>query len=110
MIPKIGGNKKHMVKKGMGQGQMNLNIDLNSCEDIKCTHCQHELFLDVTKLKYISPLQSPTGKDTVAAVIVGKICQNCGELFNPDKWKRIREIVGKKGADDHKDTSTPNKV
>jgi hypothetical protein len=107
MIPKIGGNKKHMIKKQMGQSQMNLNIDINSCEDIKCTNCQHLFFIDVSKLKYISPLQSPTGKDTVAAIIVGKVCQNCGELFNPDQWKRIREIVGNKQADDNTDSPQP---
>lgn len=107
MIPKLG-KAKPLVNKQ--QKPMNLNIDLKDMEDIKCTSCGNEFFIDVSKLKYINPIQSPTGKDTVAAVVVGKVCNKCGELFNPDRWKRMRDVdmnskfIDNKKADEKVDT------
>jgi hypothetical protein len=84
-------NRQMQKQPAQGQQPMQMNIDLKNCEDIKCTSCQSEFFVDITKLKYISPLQSPTGKDTIAAVVIGKVCNKCGEIFNPEIWKRQRQ-------------------
>jgi len=90
-------NRQMQRQRQPAAGQpMQMNIDLRNCQDIMCPSCGSEIFIDASKLKYISPLQSPTGKPTVAAVVVGKVCASCNELFNPDVWKRLKELKEEK--------------
>lgn len=83
---------------------------LNDAEDMKCINqipmldenrqpipdkfitCNGEIFVDAMKLKYINPILSPIGKQTVGAMMIGKICIVCGKIFNPDEWMKQREL------------------
>lgn len=48
--------------------------------------CGGELFVEATRLRYISKIMSPMGKETVATVNIGKLCIACGKIFSPDEW------------------------
>jgi len=61
--------------------QPNLNIDISKAEDFKCEKCENLYFNPVVRLKRISPLVSPTGKEAVVPVQVMS-CTGCGEIFN----------------------------
>jgi len=50
--------------------------------------CGGEIFVEAHRLKYISPIMSPTGQKTVAALNVGKLCIVCGRIFNPEEWEK----------------------
>jgi len=61
--------------------------------------CNGEIFVDAYRLKYISPILSPTGTNTVGNLMVGKICIVCGKLFNPQEWVEMNNKQ-KKGGDE----------
>jgi len=61
--------------------QPNLNIDINKAEDFKCEKCENLYFNPVIRLKRVSPLVSPTGKEAVVPVQVMS-CTQCSEIFN----------------------------
>jgi hypothetical protein len=102
----------------MPQGQLDPKI-LKDAEDMKCmndipvidpktmlpvpnqtTKCDGEVFVDAMKLKYINPILSPVGQQTVGAMMIGKICVKCGKIFNPDEWLKEKEIRNNlKGGD-----------
>ena len=48
--------------------------------------CGGEIFVEATRLRYISPIMSPTGQQTIATVNIGKLCVACGKIFSPDEW------------------------
>lgn len=48
--------------------------------------CGGEVFVEAAKLRYISPIMSPAGKQTVATLNIGKLCVACGKIFQPDEW------------------------
>jgi len=64
--------------------------------------CGGEIFVDAAKLRYINPIMSPTGKQTVATLNIGKLCIACGKIFQPDEWlKQNNEMLkDKKAIDD----------
>ena len=72
---------------------------LNSALEMKCLNeiplndkpgefvqCGGEIFVEAARLKYISPIMSPTGQQTIATVNIGKLCVACGKVFSPDEW------------------------
>ena len=64
--------------------EQNLNVDLVNQPDITCEKCQNMIFLPAVRIKKISALMSPTGKETIAPVQVFA-CANCGEIWSPYK-------------------------
>jgi len=67
------------MNQGMGQpGQqpMQLNIDPNTLEDVVCD-CGHGLFEQRVKLKKVSALQSPSGREQVISM-PALVCADCG--------------------------------
>ena len=48
--------------------------------------CGGEIFVEASRLRYISKIMSPTGQQTIATVPIGKLCIACGRIFNPDEW------------------------
>jgi len=53
--------------------------------------CNGQVFTDAFRLKYVSPILSPTGKQTIGNLFIGKICLVCGKIFNPDEWVKQRD-------------------
>ena len=62
--------------------------------------CGGEIFVEAARLKYINPIMSPTGQQTVATVNIGKLCITCGKIFSPDQWlkKHNEEEKATKGT------------
>ena len=61
--------------------QPKMNIDINKAEDFKCENCGNLYFNSVFRLKRISPLVSPTGKEAMIPVQVMS-CAKCGTILN----------------------------
>ena len=81
---------------------------LKSAIDMKCMNeipipekdgefmqCGGEIFVEALRQKYISPIMSPTGQQTVAAINIGKLCVACGRVFNPDEWLKLHQAQEK---------------
>tara|TARA_R110002110_G_scaffold204473_1_gene415819 strand:- start:7641 stop:7847 length:207 start_codon:yes stop_codon:yes gene_type:complete len=61
--------------------QPKMNIDINEADDFKCENCENIYFQPLIRLKRISPLISPTGKEAIYPVQVMS-CAACGDIFN----------------------------
>ena len=57
--------------------------------------CAGEIFVDAYRLKYVSPIMSPVGKQTVGNIMIGKLCVACGKLFSPDEWMKDKDAKEK---------------
>lgn len=102
--------------------QMNFSKEaLNSALEMKCMNvikfddsdevrnCNGEIFVEATRLKYISPIMSPTGQQTIATINIGKLCVACGKIFNPDEWlkRHLEKEKATKGTILDKDGKPP---
>ena len=58
-----------------------IQVNIKDAEDVKFESCENLYFQPVIRLKRISPLVSPTGKEAVFPVQVMS-CVKCGEIFN----------------------------
>ena len=105
-------NKKMSLPKGMPQPQqqqMQFSREaIESAEEMRCMNeipvpnkngefmqCGGEIFVEAARLKYINPIMSPTGQQTVATVNIGKMCVACGRIFNPDQWLKQKQETEK---------------
>lgn len=59
----------------MNKKQLNINVD--ELRDINCV-CGNSFFSQLTRIKYVSPLQSPDGNSGLIRV-VGHVCVECGK-------------------------------
>jgi hypothetical protein len=94
---------------GMGQPQMQFSPEaLKSAKEMKCLNeipidkkpgefmqCGGEIFVEATRLRYISKIMSPIGRQTIATVNIGKLCVACGRIFNPDEWLKQNQEMEK---------------
>tara|TARA_R100001015_G_C4607904_1_gene163053 strand:- start:655 stop:873 length:219 start_codon:yes stop_codon:yes gene_type:complete len=58
---------------------VNINVDLSQTDEIKCDECESIAFHPAFLLRKVSPLISPTGKETVIPVQVFA-CDSCGHI------------------------------
>lgn len=81
---------------------------IESAEEMRCLNeipipkkegefmqCGGEIFVEATRLRYINPIMSPTGQQTVATVNIGKLCVACGKIFSPDQWLKQKQEMEK---------------
>lgn len=54
-----------------------INIDVNSLKDVAC-ECGSILFTQIGRIKYVSALQSPEGKEGLVKML-GMVCMECGK-------------------------------
>ena len=101
--------KRQKLPQQPQQPQMQFSREaLNSAEPMVCMNeipinkkpgefmqCGGEIFVEATRLRYINPIMSPTGQQTVATVNIGKMCVACGRLFNPDQWLKQKQEIEK---------------
>jgi hypothetical protein len=60
------------------QPQQSIKINLAECPDIKCTKCEGIYFITAIRIKKISILISPTGKEEMQPIQTF-ICMACNE-------------------------------
>ena len=56
-----------------------MNIDLNEVDNITCDECKGEHFSPTFVIKKLSPLMSPSGKQTLIPLQIFK-CNKCGHI------------------------------
>jgi len=76
------------------QGQMPLVVDGEIVQG-KTIPCDGKIFVEAHRLKYISKILSPAGKETVANILIGKMCTTCGKIFSPDEWMKQKSLRNK---------------
>jgi len=67
------------------QQQQNFNIDITQTTPIVCDECSCEHFIQVTLMRKLSPMLSPTGQPALIPIPV-YACHKCGhvnEEFQP---------------------------
>lgn len=64
-----------------------INIDLSSCDDIACSNCGGCEWQEIYKLKRVSALLSPNGKEMVVPLPM-VICVNCSMSIDESEEKR----------------------
>ena len=69
----------------MNIGQQQINIDVNSLPDMPCIKCGEIEYYNVTRVKKLSKINSPTGQEGNININMLK-CIGCGWLFNPKEW------------------------
>ena len=52
-------------------------MDIKDLKDIPCGKCGSLFFTQISRLKYVSALQNPEGKESIARM-VGLVCTDCG--------------------------------
>lgn len=69
--------------------QGKVQIDVNDLTDVKCNNCGCEYFKLVFRIKRLSALISPTGKE---AYVPGEVmvCTSCGKELNNDDENLIK--------------------
>jgi hypothetical protein len=100
-----------------GGGMVNIDPEIiKKGEDMLCQNeipdpekpgefftCGGPVFVDAYRLKYVSPIMTPTGQQTVGNVMIGKICVACGKVFSPDEWLAKRQKNVDEGVQDKRD-------
>lgn len=61
-----------------------IRVDMSLAKDILCTNCNHMYFSTARRLKFITKLVSPNGKDLLIPVEV-LLCNKCGTELDPEK-------------------------
>lgn len=69
------------------QGRMPLVVEGEIIQN-QTVPCEGKIFVEAHRLKYISRILSPAGKETVANILIGKMCTTCGKIFSPDEWMK----------------------
>ncbi len=124
-------NKRRGMPKNMPQGmgmggtpQMQFSPDaLKSAKEMTCMNeipinekpgefmqCGGEIFVEATRLRYISKIMSPVGKETVATINIGKLCVACGKIFSPDEWLKHESDMEKALAGTALDKNKPTSI
>ncbi len=67
------------VAKGNPQQNMNINVNLDQCDDIVCESCGNLTFRQVVMFKKLSAVLSPTGKASLIPLQVFE-CSECGHV------------------------------
>lgn len=90
-------DKRMMQQKG-------INVDVKSLPDMDCIKCGNVVYFNVTRVKKLSKIASPTGQEGNININMLR-CANCGWMFNPNEWEQHQrtkeeEKKNNRGADE----------
>jgi len=77
----------------MGQGapqRQTINVDLSKAEDVVCLQCGGPYFMEGIRIKKLSMLLSPTGREEMANMQV-LLCMQCGLEMGQQPVKEVSE-------------------
>ena len=63
----------------MNREQPGLNIDFSQTTGVNCEACKHDIFIPAFKMRKMSALLSPHGKETMIPIQVFA-CAKCGHI------------------------------
>jgi hypothetical protein len=72
------------MKNNFGHGSSNgpsVSVDIGAAKDVNCDNCGNYTFNEVSLIKYLSEIQSPTGKAGFVPIPVFA-CNACGFVNN----------------------------
>ena len=72
---------------------MRMNVDMSLAQDIRCEACEGIAFISCYLIKKLSPVISPSGKETIIPVETF-VCNGCGNInkeFMPTMIAQERE-------------------
>ena len=61
------------------QQPQTLNVDINQTDAVLCEACEHDVFIPAFKMRRLSALLSPAGKESMVPVNVFA-CAKCGHI------------------------------
>jgi len=104
-------NRRHNMPQQRQTAPMQMQFSKEAIESAEPMHCMNEIpinekpgefmqcggeiFVEAARLRYINPIMSPTGQQTVATVNIGKLCIACGKIFQPDAWLKNKQETEK---------------
>lgn len=74
MMDRVGG------PQGPQGQQQTVNVDISQADDIMCEKCECPYFTDVIRIKKLSMLLSPTGREEIINLQT-LVCAGCGHEF-----------------------------
>jgi hypothetical protein len=74
---------------------LKLNIDINALPTVHCKECGNDVFIKAFKLKFVSSVISPSGKDD-ALFVHTVICANCSAEHTEEDFKNQLDQANKK--------------
>lgn len=80
-----------------------MNLDLSNAQDVVCDNCGNYTFQEVTLMKRISALVSPTGKEAIVPIPTFA-CNACG--FINKQFLPVR--MADEGREEPKNEGRPN--
>jgi|TARA_B100000287_G_C19952942_1_gene511193 DNA-directed RNA polymerase subunit M/transcription elongation factor TFIIS len=63
----------------MNREQPGLKVDISQTTAVSCEKCKHDVFIPAFKMRKLSALLSPAGKETMVPVNVFA-CAKCGHI------------------------------
>ena len=63
----------------MNREQPGLKVDISQTTAVSCEKCKHDVFIPAFKMRKLSALLSPAGKETMVPVNVFA-CAKCGNI------------------------------
>ena len=63
----------------MNREQPGLKVDISQTTAVSCEKCKHDVFIPAFKMRKLSALLSPAGKETLVPVNVFA-CAKCGHI------------------------------
>ena len=62
--------------------QANINIPIDTLDDIICANCEGKLFIQTFAIKYLPVIYSPDNKEGTINALTGPMCVTCGQIAN----------------------------
>ena len=59
--------------------EQQVNVDMTQTTDVSCDECKSELFIQAIKMRRLSAILSPTGKEALIPMPVFA-CKSCGHV------------------------------
>lgn len=81
------GKGKQVIPGVQGRIPVGLPPNVQNFPDIKCVACGCDEFIPVIKMKYMSSIASPNGRDGIVNLTTNR-CRKCDKIFLIDEWKR----------------------
>jgi DNA-directed RNA polymerase subunit RPC12/RpoP len=73
----------------MNREQPGLTVDISQTTAVSCEKCKHDVFIPAFKMRKLSALLSPAGKETMVPVNVFA-CAKCGHI-NEEFLPKLKE-------------------
>ena len=82
--------------------QANINIPIDTLDDIICANCEGKLFIQTFAIKYLPVIYSPDNKEGTINALTGPMCVTCGQIANVRRQSTGERDENLKSAEEKK--------